>query len=50
MGKIDVVINNAGIVGNFDHPETPIKDSITNFEKIYKINLLGAFLVSKYAA
>lgn len=46
--KIDVMINSAGIVG-------PTSTSITEYpveeyDKIYSINLRGAFLMTKYAA
>lgn len=47
FGKIDVVVHSAGIVG-------PTSTKITNFskedfEKVCQINLVGSFLVTKYA-
>ena len=46
FGKIDVVVNNAGIAidTTFDNKTT------NNFKKILDINLIGTFLVSKYAS
>jgi len=46
FGKIDIMINSAGIVGP---TSTKISDYPTGeFDKIYGINLRGAFLMSKY--
>lgn len=46
-GKIDVMVNSAGIVGA---TSTKIKDYSTEaFDKIYGVNLRGAFLMTKYA-
>lgn len=46
-GKIDVVINSAGIVGPTG---TSITDySFDSFQQVCQINLFGAFLVAKYA-
>lgn len=47
FGKVDVVVHSAGIVG-------PTSTKITNFskedfEKVCQINLIGSFLVTKYA-
>lgn len=47
FGKIDIMVNSAGIVG-------PTSTSILNYpveeyDKIYSINLRGAFLMTKYA-
>ena len=47
FGKIDIMINSAGIVG-------PTNTKITNYaveeyDKIYAVNLRGAFLMTKYA-
>lgn len=44
MGRIDVVINNAGIAIDTMF----IDKSIDNFKKILDTNLIGTFLVSKY--
>ncbi|CAC5368807.1 17-beta-hydroxysteroid dehydrogenase 14 [Mytilus coruscus] len=45
-GKIDCVINNAG-----QHPEYRTIDNYTaeEFRKLFEVNVLGYFLVSKYA-
>lgn len=46
-GKIDVMVNSAGIVGVTN---TKIVDySLDDFDKIYRINLRGSFLMTKYA-
>lgn len=47
FGKLDVVVHSAGIVG-------PTSTKITNFskedfEKVCQVNLIGSFLVTKYA-
>ena len=44
-GRIDVLVNTAGIVGRYD--ET-IKYTFENFNRIYEINLFGTFLMMKY--
>ena len=46
-GKIDVMINSAGIVGptSTNITEYPVEE----YDKIYSINLRGAFLMTKYA-
>ena len=46
-GKIDIMVNSAGIVGP---TSTKITDYATNeFDKIYAVNLRGTFLMTKYA-
>lgn len=46
-GKLDVAINSAGIVGA---TSTKITDfSFADFERVVRINLLGSFLLTKYA-
>jgi len=46
-GKIDIMINSAGIVGP---TSTKITDYATEaFDKIYAVNLRGTFLMAKYA-
>ena len=45
LGKLDVVVNNAGIVKDSD----PMEKSAEEFLEVIKVNLLGTFLVSKYA-
>ena len=45
-GKIDVLINNAGIA-----LDTTFEDkTVDNFKRILNVNLIGTFLVSKYAS
>ena len=44
-GKIDVLVNTAGIIGKYD--ET-IDYSFEIFRKIYEINVFGTFLMMKY--
>lgn len=46
FNRLDVVVNNAGIC-----IDTTLEDkTVNNFKKILEINLIGTFLVSKYAA
>lgn len=45
-GKIDIVVNCAGIVGL---TATKITDyDLATFERVHKVNLVGAFLITKY--
>ncbi|MET7001578.1 SDR family NAD(P)-dependent oxidoreductase [Chitinophaga defluvii] len=47
FGKVDVMVNSAGIVGATN---TSILDYKTeDFDKVYAVNLRGAFLMAKYA-
>lgn len=47
FGRVDIMVNSAGIVGATN---TSILDySVDDFDKIYRVNLRGAFLMSKYA-
>lgn len=47
FGKIDIMVNSAGIVGPTG---TKITDySVEDFDKVYSINLRGAFLMTRYA-
>jgi 2-dehydro-3-deoxy-L-rhamnonate dehydrogenase (NAD+) len=47
FGKIDIMVNCAGIVGP---TSTKITDySVEDYDKIYSINLRGSFLMTKYA-
>jgi 3-oxoacyl-[acyl-carrier protein] reductase len=47
FGRIDIMVNAAGIVGPTN---TRITDyHLADFDKIYNINLRGAFLMTKYA-
>lgn len=46
FGKIDVVVNSAGIVGPTN---TSILDySVADFDRVYQVNLRGVFLMAKY--
>ena len=45
LGKLDVVVNNAGIAKDSD----PMEKSAEEFLEVIKVNLLGTVLVSKYA-
>lgn len=45
LGKLDVVVNNAGIAKDSD----PMEKSAEEFLEVIKVNLLGTFLVSKHA-
>lgn len=45
LGKLNVVVNNAGIAKDCD----PMEKSAEEFLEVIKVNLLGTFLVSKYA-
>lgn len=45
LGKLDVVVNNVGIAKDSD----PMEKSAEEFLEVIKVNLLGTFLVSKYA-
>lgn len=45
IGKLDVVINNAAISRDCD----PLDKSAESFLGVIKVNLIGTFLVSKYA-
>jgi NAD(P)-dependent dehydrogenase (short-subunit alcohol dehydrogenase family) len=47
FGKIDIMVNSAGIVGPTN---TKITDyPVEEYDKIYGVNLRGAFLMTKYA-
>ena len=46
FGKIDVLVNNAGIALNALLTDTALFD----WEKLFKVNVTGTFLMSKYAA
>src|SRR5690606_38600168 len=46
FGRVDVVINSAGIVGP---TSTSILDyTVADFDRVYQVNLRGAFLMAKY--
>ncbi|GAB3498155.1 SDR family NAD(P)-dependent oxidoreductase [Spirosoma knui] len=46
-GRLDILVNSAGIVGP---TSTKITDySVDEYDRVYQINLRGAFLVTKYA-
>ncbi|MBX2874876.1 MAG: SDR family oxidoreductase [Saprospiraceae bacterium] len=45
-GQIDIMINSAGIIG---HTNTKIVDyDLATFEQVHRVNLMGAFLLTKY--
>jgi NAD(P)-dependent dehydrogenase (short-subunit alcohol dehydrogenase family) len=47
FGKIDIMVNSAGIVGP---TSTKITDyPVDEYDKIYQVNLRGSFLMTKYA-
>ncbi|GAB3554382.1 SDR family NAD(P)-dependent oxidoreductase [Spirosoma fluminis] len=46
-GRLDILVNSAGIVGP---TSTKITDySVEDYDRVYQINLRGAFLMTKYA-
>lgn len=46
FGSVDILINNAGI-----YPTIPLsKMQLADFEKVLSVNLIGAFICTKYAA
>lgn len=46
-GKVDILVNSAGIVGP---TSTSILDyPVADFDRVYQVNLRGAFLMAKYA-
>lgn len=45
-GKIDIVVNSAGIVGPTSTKITQFPSA--DFDRIYEVNLKGSFLISKY--
>ncbi len=46
-GQLDVTVNSAGIIGQ---TSTPIVDyDVEVYERVLRVNLLGSFLVTKYA-
>src|SRR5690606_21659788 len=47
FGRIDIMVNSAGIVGPTN--TSILNYSVDDFDKIYRVNLRGAFLMSKYA-
>ncbi len=47
FGRLDIVVNSAGIVGP---TSTPIAQyGAADFERVLRVNLIGSFLVTKYA-
>jgi len=47
FGKIDIMVNSAGIVGPTNTKITAY--AVEEYDKIYAVNLRGAFLMTKYA-
>lgn len=48
FGKVDIMVNSAGIVGPTSTKITDYK--VEDYDKIYAVNLRGSFLMTKYAA
>lgn len=48
--RLDIVVNSAGILHTEDTANENTTHSMLMFEKVWKVNTYGAFLVSKYAA
>ncbi|KAL5721132.1 hypothetical protein ACHQM5_013729 [Ranunculus cassubicifolius] len=49
FGKLDIIFNNAGIIGNDFKPRI-LDNTKSDFEKVLNVNLTGVFLCSKHAA
>ncbi|KAJ4705356.1 secoisolariciresinol dehydrogenase-like [Melia azedarach] len=47
-GKLDIMFNNAGIVGNLD--PTILASDNDNFKRVFEVNVYGGFLGAKHAA
>lgn len=47
-GKLDIMYNNAGIVGNLD--PTIVQADNESFKRVFEVNVYGAFLGAKHAA
>jgi 3-oxoacyl-[acyl-carrier protein] reductase len=47
FGKIDIMVNSAGIIGPTNTKITEY--SVEEYDKIYQVNLRGAFLITKHA-
>ncbi|KAI3688048.1 hypothetical protein L1987_81754 [Smallanthus sonchifolius] len=48
FGKLDIMFNNAGILGNLDF--TILDSDIDNFRRVFDVNVFGSFLGAKHAA
>ncbi|WP_107676418.1 SDR family NAD(P)-dependent oxidoreductase [Agrobacterium sp. LAD9] len=48
FGKFNVLVNNAGILGDLDHG-SPEQTELSDFHRVIAINTVGAFLGCKYA-
>ena len=46
FGRIDIVVNNAGIAND----TLPFEKNIDDFKRVLDVNLIGPYLVSKYAS
>lgn len=47
-GKLDIMYNNAGIIGNMD--PTILDSDNESFKRVFEVNVYGAFLGAKHAA
>ncbi|GLT28670.1 hypothetical protein SLA2020_035820 [Shorea laevis] len=49
FGKLDIMFNNAGIIGPIAQPGI-LDSSVSEFQQVLNVNLVGAFLAIKHAA
>lgn len=49
FGKLDIMFNNAGVLGNNKNPSILDADG-QDFRRVFDVNVLGAFLGAKHAA
>ncbi|KAK9051661.1 hypothetical protein SSX86_028289 [Deinandra increscens subsp. villosa] len=47
-GKLDIMINNAAIIGGVNH--NILENDLTDFERVLRVNVIGVFLGTKHAA
>jgi NAD(P)-dependent dehydrogenase (short-subunit alcohol dehydrogenase family) len=47
FGRVDIMVNSAGIVGPTS--TSILEYKLSDFDKVYQVNLRGAFLMAKYA-